>query len=193
MSQMLKSTNQNFEYILKDLHIFLIASFDTISHALTISIYALDKFKEVWEKLKSEVLKVIKSQDDITRENIDEISYLTYFFNEAIRFDEPAPRIFPVEAKANVEINGVNILKGTWVNLNFPGLAKNKNEWQSPDKFIPERWDPTSPYFKTPSGKNRSFNSLGTFGFGIRRCPGEFLAKLEAKIFLIFIILNYWW
>ncbi|CDW77644.1 morn repeat protein [Stylonychia lemnae] len=40
--------------------------------------------------------------------------------------------------------------------VHFTLLHKNPKEWQEPDKFIPERFDPESPYFLTPDGKKES-------------------------------------
>jgi cytochrome P450 len=34
-------------------------------------------------------------------------------------------------------------------------ILNNPEEWQEPDKFIPERFDSLSKYYMTPSGKKR--------------------------------------
>jgi len=77
--------------------------------------------------------------------------------------------------------------------VNIQGVGALEDEWQKPTEFMPERWDPTSPYFLKPDQKRRSAFALSAFGYGVRRCPGEFLAKLQIKIFLAFMIFNYRW
>ena len=64
----------------------------------------------------------------------------------------------------------------------------NANEWQNPLEFIPERFNPNSPYFLKPNGKQRSPYAYMPFMVGGRSCPGQILAMLELKILVAKII-----
>lgn len=52
-------------------------------------------------------------------------------------------------------------------------MQKDPLVWHEPLKFIPERFDLQSPYYKTPSGESRSELSFMPFFSGIRSCPAE--------------------
>ena len=67
-------------------------------------------------------------------------------------------------------------------------IHHNSKEWQSPLEFIPERFDPESPYFLRPDGKQRSPYSYQPFMIGSRKCPGQILAMLELKILVAKIL-----
>ena len=63
--------------------------------------------------------------------------------------------------------------------------------WQEPLQFIPERFDPESEYFKSPStGKARDPFSFVPFSTGLRSCPGQTMARLVQKIALPYFIGN---
>ena len=47
--------------------------------------------------------------------------------------------------------------------------------------FIPERWNPSSEYYLTPTGKKRHPMSFGPFGGGKRICLGKTLAENIGK------------
>ena len=50
----------------------------------------------------------------------------------------------------NVEVAGYKFLANAPIMINMHQLHHNKNEWIDHDKFIPERFDPTSEYYLTP-------------------------------------------
>jgi len=93
----------------------------------------------------------------------------------------------------DLEIEGVKIKKGTDILYNIHGLHHNKNQWIDPEKFIPERFDPTSKYFKTPSGNPRSPASFIPFSIGPWNCPGGFISNLQIKIFIIVMVMKHRW
>ena len=67
----------------------------------------------------------------------------------------------------------------------------NPAEWYEPEKFLPERFDPESKYFLSPStGKRRDTYSYIPFLIGLRSCPGQTLAKLVQKIALPYFLAN---
>jgi cytochrome P450 len=55
-------------------------------------------------------------------------------------------------------------------------------QWIEPLKFIPERFDPESKYFLTPSGKKRHPMSYIPFFGGKRACLGKAFAELAGRI-----------
>jgi cytochrome P450 len=61
-------------------------------------------------------------------------------------------------------------------------LHHNPDEWREPSKFIPERFDPSSPYFLTPGGSKRHPMSFGPFLGGRRVCVGKTLAEVVSRI-----------
>ena len=79
--------------------------------------------------------------------------------------------------------------KGDRVILNIYQLHHNGDEWQEPDSFIPERFDPQSKYRLTPSGKPRHPMSYIPFLGGKRVCVGKTFAETTFR-FILPIILN---
>jgi cytochrome P450 len=67
-------------------------------------------------------------------------------------------------------------------------LHRNPLEWQEPDKFIPDRFDPSSPYYLTPLGKKRNPCSFTPFLGGRRICLGKTFAENIAKIVIASIV-----
>ena len=60
-------------------------------------------------------------------------------------------------------------------------IQNDRNEWFSPEKFMPERFDTSSPYYKRPDGKKRNPLSFNPFFGGKRICLGKTFAEIIAK------------
>ena len=58
----------------------------------------------------------------------------------------------------------------------------NPEEWIEPKKYIPDRFDPESPYYLTPSGHKRHPMSFAPFLGGKRVCVGKTFAEAISKI-----------
>ena len=63
-------------------------------------------------------------------------------------------------------------------------MHHNPKEWIDHDTFIPERFDPNSKYFLTPSGNKRHPMSFGPFLGGKRICLGKTFAESILKCIL---------
>ena len=70
-------------------------------------------------------------------------------------------------------------------------LNLNANEWQRPFEFLPERFDYTNPFSKTPKGGKRIPSSWSTFSGGKRICFGKTLAEAELKVTLLYLSQNF--
>jgi len=67
----------------------------------------------------------------------------------------------------------------------------NPKEWIEPEKYIPERFSPKSPYYLTPDGKKRHAMSYGPFLGGKRICIGKTFAETSSKLALAIIFSRY--
>ena len=178
--------------IFDDLIGFLLAGFETSSRAVTSTMYHAKKYPDKLRKLidSLEANGIMQYQDNkntITKEKIQEIDYLNYFVREALRIDGPSISGLPYEAKEDITICSVKLPKGSEVQLDIVEAAYNPKQWLDPFDFIPERFDPSSRYFKTPEKKLRDPCSMIPFSLGIRKCPGQTLAMLELKTILAYI------
>ena len=94
------------------------------------------------------------------------------FINECLRLKHPIGNTERYRLLEDVKVDGITIKKEQRIKFYTQGVHLNPNEWHQPFKFIPERFDPNSKYFKTPSGKNRNEYSFIPFHFGDRKCLG---------------------
>ena len=70
-------------------------------------------------------------------------------------------------------------------------MHKNPKEWQRPEEFLPDRFDPNSPLYLTPGGKKRHIMSFIPWGSGKRICLGKTLAESQLKILITYLTQKY--
>ena len=116
------------------------------------------------------------------------------FIKEVLWFCPPASRSLGyIAMKDFIFKDGLWIQKGQIITINVLSAHFWPTEWQKAEEFLPERFDPNSPLFKTPEGKNWIPESFCPFIFGPRQCPGKVLALLELKVLLITVLLKLKW
>jgi len=81
-----------------------------------------------------------------------------------------------------LKAGNLTIRKGDPISINMARLHNNPKEWQKPEKFIPERFDPTSPFYLTPLGTRRNTYSFGPFLGGQRICIGKTFIEVISKL-----------
>ena len=70
-------------------------------------------------------------------------------------------------------------------------LGMDPAEWREPEKFIPDRFDPSSPYFLTPAGKRRNPYSFSPFLGGSRICIGKTFIEVVSKLTVPTLLSNF--
>ena len=88
----------------------------------------------------------------------------------------------------DVVVGNFTIKAGDALSIYINGLHFNKNEWQRPYEFLPERFDDKNPLSLTPSGKVRNPFSWMPFNGGKRVCLGKTFADLSLKIASIYMM-----
>ena len=68
------------------------------------------------------------------------------------------------------------------VRIDLYGISHRPNIWIEHEKFIPERFDPKSQYYLTPTGEKRPQYSFVPFLGGKRICLGKTFIEIISKI-----------
>ena len=79
-------------------------------------------------------------------------------------------------------IDGMFVPKGCAVDLFFHGAHLDKNNWEAPYLFMPERWE-------TANATKHAF-SFVPFSAAERNCIGQKLAVQESQIMLALLVKN---
>ena len=77
--------------------------------------------------------------------------------------------------------NGMVIRAGTQWHVNIHAIHHEAKSWQKPDEFIPERFDPSSPWYKRPDGGVRNPLAFTPFIGGHRGCLGKTFAEVTVR------------
>ena len=162
--------------IVAQIFVFFLAGTETTSELLAISHYLLATHPEVQAKLREEILTHIGKTEEITYEHISKMEYLNAVIKEALRFGAPILNILFRIATQDFMLHEIEIKKGTVITASLIGAAYNPKFFSNPEEFRPERW-----IEKVDPGTVDTSTHL-PFSAGGRRCIGEQLALLEAKV-----------
>jgi cytochrome P450 len=134
--------------------------------------YYLAQYPDVKRKVIEEIDSVF--QDDktrpVTEKDLNQLKYVEAVIKEV-------DRVFPVSNMLQRygtepgEVAGYKWPSGTLFQVNSISIHKNKDYWEDPEKFNPERW-----MVENFEPKKYSFTM---FGGGLRICPGRKLAMIE--------------
>jgi len=115
-------------------------------------------------------------------ERLTNMEFFGRMFNEVLRVDPVAGQALMIRVMKRTErLGNVTVSKGEHVLIYNYGLHHNPEEWQRPNEFLPERWDPKSPLFYTPKGKKRHPYSYLPFSAGPRVCFGKTFADYAVR------------
>jgi cytochrome P450 len=133
----------------------LLVGYETTAFALEWAVYYLSINKDWQEKI-------------FKKENLDA------FINEVLRMCPPIWNEQRVAIK-DVKIDGIDIVAGTQVMVSSLAVHRNKDVFEDPDTFKPERWF---------DSKDLSKGEYFPFLFGKRQCIGKEFALMEMRIML---------
>ena len=161
----------------------IVGGHETSATALIWTIFELCSNSAVNEKLLLEIDKVtVKGEIDFNK--IGDFKYLKMVIQESMRLHPP----FWFEnrnALSDVELGGVSIPKGSMIAFSRYALHRNKRYWDSPEEFIPDRFDLDDYDEKINASAYLPFSS------GPRICIGRHFAMMEMIVILCLILKNY--
>ncbi|CDW88282.1 cytochrome p450 [Stylonychia lemnae] len=199
---------KNDENLMKDeLATFMTASILTTTALITNTLYYYEFQPEVKQKLRKEISAIMSPDrsnpapfenlklspelwiEKLSYEQLQEDwKYLYLAIQESLRIEPPIRSSTPMQLCKTMKLGNYTVDQNTSIAVNFYLLHRNPKEWQEPSKFIPERFDPQSPYYLTPDGKKRKQCSYSPFLGGRRICLGKTFAENIAKCIIPIII-----
>lgn len=165
--------------IFSTLQDFLGAGFDTSSSTLEWIILYLGHYQQIQEKIQKEIDSVIGTRS-VSLDDIGKLPFTEATILETQRISPVVPIGIPHATSKDTVLRNYRIKRGTVVLCNFYGTTRDSKVWKDPEIFKPER------FLNDLGFINSSLeNELLTFGVGRRRCPGDFIAKMELFLFLV--------
>ncbi|KAL3601779.1 hypothetical protein FPOAC2_06052 [Fusarium poae] len=161
------------------------AGFTTTSSLLSWLIYSLVKYPGNQERLLQELIDNNWDEDtQVTADTTSKLTFLDKFIKETQRLHNPS---FQPGRTAKVDMilpGGYRLPKGAVVISALHHMHNNKDVWENPGRFDPDRWD-------TEQVKNRPPGSYIPFATGPRMCVGFNFALQEIKVFLPKLVYRY--
>eukprot|EP00523_Entomoneis_sp_CCMP467_P018550 CAMPEP_0168811638 /NCGR_PEP_ID=MMETSP0726-20121227/4228_1 /TAXON_ID=265536 /ORGANISM="Amphiprora sp., Strain CCMP467" /LENGTH=504 /DNA_ID=CAMNT_0008863707 /DNA_START=99 /DNA_END=1613 /DNA_ORIENTATION=+ len=160
-----------------ELMFFTIAGFETTGTTASNMLVLLAKHPAVANKLRNEL------SNTSTLLEAKSNTYLQWVMKEALRV-MPAGQDRVRKPNRDVAVKGTDCIipKGSICVLPQILCSRNHTIFESPDSFIPERWEnPTK----------EMIESVTPFGIGKRSCLGRALALAEMEVIIPFIIQNF--
>ena len=135
-------------------------------------------YPEVQKRIQEEIDKVAGGRP-VNLNDKAILSYTEATIFEVMRIVGIVPFALPHCSLKDTKLNGFDIDKGTVILVNLHSVNMDESLWESPDKFLPERFlDSNNELDVTKSSR------VIAFGLGRRRCLGEYLAN--TGLFVLF-------
>ena len=161
----------------------------TVTEATTTLMHLAVTDPEVLSKLRSEFQEHIltEGQTDISKattyENIMDMEYFGCYYKEVLRWMPSAPFTSIYYFKEDTKIDGIQFKQGDQFSFNIYALQRDPAQWREPEKFVPERFDPKSEWFKKPNSNEKRHNSSWLPFMGGRRvCAGKTFAEIVPRV-----------
>lgn len=142
---------------------------------------------EILSKARAELDEIIGKGNAVEESYVSRLPYLQAIIKETFRLHPVVPLLLPRKADADVEIGGFTIPKGAQIMVNVWAIGRDKDIWEDPNAFKPERF-----LGSELDVRGRSFELL-PFGAGRRICPGLPLALRMLPLMLGTLILSFDW
>ncbi|KAK7790754.1 hypothetical protein R5R35_012029 [Gryllus longicercus] len=166
--------------------LFLAAGFETSSSTMSYTLYELAQYPDIQKRLHEEITSTLANHGGkLTYDAVQEMQYLQMVVQETLRkypvlsfLDRRVTRPYRVPG------TGIELQPGDAVMIPVIGLHHDPELYPEPERFDPERFSEEQMRTRPPC------TFLG-FGDGPRICLGMRLGLLQAKIGLIYTLLNY--
>uniref|UniRef100_A0A8C5BIM2 Cholesterol 24-hydroxylase n=1 Tax=Gadus morhua TaxID=8049 RepID=A0A8C5BIM2_GADMO len=179
LTQIIKSAGQEEERTKEDEDLmldnfvtFFIAGQDTTANQLAFCIMELARNPDIMKKAQKEVDAVLGMKQEISNDDLGELTYLSQVLKETLRMYSTVPgtnRQLPED----MTISGVHIPAGTLCVFSSHVCGRMEKFFKDPLTFDPDRFHPDAP---------KPYYCYYPFALGPRSCLGQKFAQMEAKV-----------
>lgn len=175
----------NFEVILEQLGVIILAGIDTSSINIFGTLLMLAINQKHQDLVVEELRSILESDDcDVTQSDLARMQYLDRVIKESMRLLSPVPFIAR-KPSADIELRKGTIPQGSIVIINIMHLHRNPKIWgENVYEFNPDR------FLQENSAKRPPFSYI-PFSGGARNCIGMKYAMISAKITLAHLLRRY--
>lgn len=173
----------NAKEVRDELVTIFVAGHETTAMTMSWLWYLLSQHPAEEARLHAELSEVLGGRPP-SQEDLPRLAFTRQVVEESMRLYPAAPAISTRLAQEEDEICGHKIRKGASVAISPWYLHRNRNLWNEPERFDPDRFSPAR-----SAGRPR-FAYL-PFGAGPRVCIGQVLAMNEAILILASLAQRY--
>lgn len=148
----------------------------TMSKTLGFAFFFCLQNSDVMLRVQDEIDRVTEDQDYVSLNDRQKLVYTDATLLEVARLGSVLPIAPPRQCSEAVKVGPWTIPKGGNVQMNLYSLHRNKEHWEDPECFRPERF--------ISNGVVVNDEWLQPFSYGKRKCIGESVAK--NTVFLMF-------
>ncbi|CAG8683121.1 4627_t:CDS:2 [Dentiscutata erythropus] len=124
-----------------NLAVFILAGHKTTATAISTILYLLSIHKNVQEKAREEVLRILGDNLIPSAEQHKSLKYLNMIIHENLRLYPPATFLQHRESAENLKIKDFVIPAGTPIEIFIYGIHHSPKLWTNPEEFLPERFE----------------------------------------------------
>ena len=157
---------------------------DTTSAALEWAMSELVRNPIIMKKVQEEVRTIVGHKSNVEERDVNKMHYLKCVIKETLRMHPPVALVVPRVTRSDIKLKGYDIPAKTTVHINAWAIQRDPKFWESPEEFLPERFENSEVDFK---GQDSQFIP---FGFGRRGCPGMNFGTASVEYMLANLL--YW-
>lgn len=196
-------TNERFSFkeIVDQVAMLFLAGHETSASALSWTFYLLAEYPEIQQQAFKEIQNTVgktkkgktkkgstkkgstkKGNAKIKKEDIKKLTLITAIFRESLRLYPPVG-FMAREAQQQVTLRDKIVAKGKTVIVSPWLIHRNKNNWEKPHEFNPQRF--------LQSHEIPLKSKYLPFGMGQRLCVGASFAMQEAVLIIASVLQHY--
>ncbi|CAN6212657.1 unnamed protein product [Urochloa humidicola] len=177
-------TTDNIKAVIMDI---FTASSETSATTLQWIMAELMRNPRVMGKAQDEVRRVLAAgKEVVTEDSLSDLRYLPLVIKEALRLHPPATLILR-ECRSPCRVLGFDVPVGAMVLVNAWAIGRDPSYWDSPQEFMPERFEASEVDFR-----GTDFEFL-PFGAGRRMCPGIGFGLASMDLALASLLYHFDW
>ncbi|XP_066048868.1 cytochrome P450 4B1-like [Chamaea fasciata] len=156
---------------------FMFEGHDTTASGIFWLFHCMSLHPEYQQRCREEIQGILGDRDTIEWEDLGKMTYTTMCIKESLRLFPPVPTVSRQLSKPVTFPDGRSLPAGALVGLNIFGIHRNREVWEDPEIYDPQRFSPEN-------SAQRHSHAFVPFSAGSRNCIGQQFAMNEMKVAL---------